>query len=177
MTCPRCQQENLPTMKFCWECGAPLKRGHPAPASSADLTTEVENLSHALGEVQEQQTATSEALKVISRSTFDLTPVLQTLVEHATRLCTADVGMIRRPDGEMLRPVAAFRMPSELNEFDQRIHFPPDVELSRESRHSNEADQPGFCLVTSSASRGCMPGTPSSSARRLVGFGSVAHLP
>ena len=44
MTCPRCQQENSPTMKFCGECGTPLERIDPTPRSYADLNAEVESL-------------------------------------------------------------------------------------------------------------------------------------
>jgi len=70
------------------------------------LFKELQTSNRELTTALDQQTATSEVLKVISRSAFDLEPVLKSLIENAVRLCGADRGFIHRQDGEFY-PVAA----------------------------------------------------------------------
>ena len=95
-------------------------------SSTAGQETEVARLTRERDEALEQQAATSEVLKVISRSPSDLQPIFATMLAEAVRICEAKFGNIYRWDGEALNLVATHNTPPAYAEFRRRTPFRVD---------------------------------------------------
>ncbi|MGE5219744.1 MAG: GAF domain-containing protein [Chloroflexota bacterium] len=91
-------------------------------------SSELERSNSELREALEQQTATSEILRVIASSPNDLQPVFQTILDNAVRLCEAHTGAVFRFDGEMFRVVVANNVSPALRAYIESTPIPPGRE-------------------------------------------------
>src|SRR5262245_32029524 len=94
-------------------------------ADQAVIAIENTRLLNELRESLQQQTATADVLKVISRSAFDLQVVLDTLVQSAARLCEADSAQILRPKDGGFYSAASYGFTAEYSEHVKNFTFPP----------------------------------------------------
>ena len=98
------------------------------------LFNELRERTTDLTESLEQQTATSEVLRVISLSAGQLTPVFQAILQNATRICEANFGILQLLEGEMFRIAAMHNVPTAFVEHRQRrplLHASPESAIGR----------------------------------------------
>jgi GAF domain-containing protein len=104
----------------------PKKSARRRKSSVTSLNEKVTLLAHERDELLQQQTATADVLKAISRSAFDLKTVLDALIQAAARLCEADQGAIAREQDGVYQRVATYGYSNDFKEYVRALPVVPE---------------------------------------------------
>jgi len=134
------------------------------------LFNEVKQRTEDLSESLQQQTATADVLKVISRSAFDLETVMNTLTRSASELCGADISALFLREGDVLIMKGHSDIADELTEFlrETRIRVDDDSYMGRAVLHGEIANIPDFENA---------PATKVRVFQQTLGFSSILMVP
>src|SRR5215831_4847037 len=110
------------------------RKAPTAQVPTDHLPEQFDRLKHERDEALEQQTATSEVLRVISRSPSDVQPVFDMIAEHAARLCEAQFCFVYRFDGQLLHFVAHRHLTPEVLEINRSAYPTPPSRRSVAAR-------------------------------------------
>ena len=108
--------------------------------ASIDPKKQISNLRRELLEARREQAAAAEVLKVISRSPGELEPAFQVMLENATRICEAKIGILWRYEGGAYTSVAVLGVTPAYAEYLGRgpIYAGPDTGLGRVARYETD---------------------------------------
>src|SRR5262245_15346456 len=170
MKCLRCEQESPPHAEFCLECGTPFQQSGRAQPSYADL-------QRSLTESLEQQTATSEILRVISSSPTDVKPVFDAIASSAVRLCESTYGVVHRFDGTNIGlPVAMCNVGDEQLALYRRT-FPLEASMDNALGESALTRRTVQIEDTQAERRYTLDTEAVRAAREVLGYRTVLMVP
>ena len=158
----------------------PKARNAPtAQVSAADLQEQVAALTRELSEALEQQTATSEVLKVISSSPGDLDPVFETMLANAVRICGAKFGNLFLCEADGLRAVAFHDAPQTYVEERRRnpVRHPTPATVLGRAMASRQPVQVPDIQTYEPDSIDAGPGTTGVKLAQLAGARTVLAVP
>src|SRR5215813_9394078 len=147
---------------------AGVRRG----SSATDRDAEVARLSQELHEALEQQTGTSEVLRVISRSSGELEPVLKTILDNAVRVCGAKFGNLWLRDGDNFRIASTHGATSAYRDFLRRepvVRADPQLAMVQAVQSKQVVQVPDLAAVSSHGSEVRLAAIKLAGARTLIG--------
>src|SRR5215472_3550692 len=162
----RPRQTVVPKRRNSPEAG--VRRG----SSATDRDAEVARLSQELHEALEQQTATSEVLRVISRSSGELEPVFKTILDNAVRVCGAKFGNLWLRDGDNFRIASTHGAPSAYRDFLRRepvVRADPQLAMVQAVQSKQVIQVPDLAAVSSHGSEVRLAAIKLAGARTLIG--------